>query len=280
MALAFRLDAAPDALNSEVRLRALKEILHFPLAAHFVVEEQKASGQIHWQAILYPPHMPSQSYRDFFRLTLQCRKTEYSVVNAPKPAGFESYLCKGPTSTRGVLPIVLQHYGVKYTPEFFTTQHHQWFINGESMRTRTTPEQSKNLLQICEDRILSRQAPVTLRACMWTVWSIVQAQRKMMSRHQIVWTGSQLYCIFNPEANLNMFNNCYMDAAQEFSETNIGTATEVAALSPYYLELPENGGSIQAQGAHSSSGETPEVSEDHRQAQDAQDQEALDHPRF
>jgi len=279
MSLAFRLDAAPDALNSATRLACLKEFLSFPIASHMLVEEQKASGQIHWQALLYPPHMPAQTYRDIFRVTLSCRKTEYSVVSAPKPAGFETYLCKGPTSTRGVLPIVLSSYGVKYTPEFFTTQHHQWYINGESLRTRTTPDERKNLLQICEDRILSRQAPVTLRACMWTVWSVVQSQRKMMSRHQIVWTGSQLYCLFNQQANLNMFNNCYMDAAQEFSETNIGTAIEAAALSPYYIELPENGGSVQAQSAHSSSFQTQEVPEDHH-PEDAEDQEALDQPRF
>jgi len=279
MALAFRLDAAPDALNSERRLAFLKEMLSFPLAAHFLVEEQKASGQIHWQALLYPPHMPAQSYRDAFKVHLSCRKTEYSVVNAPKPAGFETYLCKGPTSTRGVLPTVLSFYGVKYTPEFFTTQHHQWYINGESMRTRRTPDEHKNLLQICEDRILSRHVPVTLKSCMWTVWQAVQSQRKMMSRHQIVWTGSQLYCIFNQDANINMFNNCYMDAAQEFSETNIGTAIEVAALSPYYIELPEDGRSVQAQGAHSSSSETQEGSEDHH-PQDSQDSEALNLPRF
>jgi len=235
MPLALRLDAGPDAESTTCRLSAFKYMLRDSYVAHFLVEERKESGQVHWQAILYTD-APQQRFRDVFRVRLGCRKTEYSVVNAPKPLGFETYLCKGPTSTRGVLPIVLQSVGVKYTPTFFESQHHQWYINGESMKTRRNPATpTQNLLQICEDKLRARQTPVNLRSCVWMVWTIVQNQRKMMSRHQIVWTASQLYCIFDSSANINMFNNCYMDAAQEFSETNVGALIE----SPYYVELPD-----------------------------------------
>jgi len=241
MALALRLDDGPDQASSNARLNALKTVLLRSLGAHMLVEERKESGQVHWQAILYTSANP-QHYRDIFRVELGCRKTEYSVVKAPKPSGFETYLCKGPTSTRGVLPIVLQSVGLKYTPQFFESQHNHWYVNGESMRTPRKPSApTLNLLQICEDKLRTRQAPVTLRSCVWMVWTVVQNQRKMMSRHQIVWTASQLYCIFDNVANLNMYRNCYADAAQEFSECNVGALVDLDDdhLSPFYVELPE-----------------------------------------
>lgn len=240
MALALRLDApmtaarAAGSQSEPSRLVTLLRMLRQDGGAYMCVQEFKASGQVHWQALLYTSK-PAQSFRDVFRTELGCKKTEYSVVQAPTPDGFERYLCKGPHGKRGELPTVVGHYGVKYTEAFFGQQHEQWYNTGEKIKSekRGRAQEKKNFMMLCEDAMRTNSVEMTLSNCVKTVLGNALKLRKMYSRTQLIWTAQMMFANGNATAQNELMRSMVMEAEELFSAETVRASNQAQQDSPY-----------------------------------------------
>lgn len=241
MALALRLDDIPPAATAAgtagaraeggpgrqargeapnpSRLNVLLRLLAENGGAYMCAKEYKESGQVHWQALLYTD-ADAQSFRDVFRNELKCKKTEYSVVKAPKPEGFERYLCKGPHGKHGQLPEIVGSYGVKYTPVYFAQCHERWYAHGQKIRSekRGRAQEKANFMQLCEQAMQSKSVEFTLGNCVRTVLSSALRLRKMYSKQQLIWTAQMMYANANPSAETELMALMVAEAQQQFSE--------------------------------------------------------------
>jgi len=189
---------------SALRKTFFVELLEESSYSFLCVEETKASGQVHWQALVYAPR-ECQWYRDALRYGLELKKTMYSVKNATNPQGFERYLCKGPTGKHKENVIVVASKGSSYSPEYLVQCHETWHANGARMNPlRVRQEEKKGFLQKAYEHLLSRQeqglqvSPAVVRS---HVWSMAQAGFKCYMPAMLARIIVLVWCRFNEHAS-------------------------------------------------------------------------------
>jgi len=199
----IRLDAHPtDHYVSATRLALLEEELDSVCVRFLLVEELKASGQVHWQAVIWTTK-EAQYFRDILREELELKKNMYSCTIARKPEGFERYLCKGPTGKHKETPNVIASRGEIYSPGYFVQCHEEWHANaGKAKRPRKAKD--KGFQEKCYDELVAMQmagqliTPFIVRS---VVWAGAQAGFKtympaMMHRIVVL-----IWCRFDEQAD-------------------------------------------------------------------------------
>jgi len=206
--LNIRLDAhMTDHGLSAVRLALLIEVLEASCTKFMLVEERKASSQVHWQGVLWTPYN-AQFYRDTLREGLaeggkNLPKNMYSCTIAPKPDGFERYLCKGPTGKHKETPNVVACRGECYSPGYFVQCHEEWHAHNKA-RTGKPPKVS--FQEQCYNDLVARQGKgetITPQVVRSQVWSSAQAGFKTYMPAMINRLVVLIWCRFDEQADLD-----------------------------------------------------------------------------
>jgi len=221
MAYHLRLDAGLDDVQTAARRAFFLAHLEADGGEYLAVEEVKASGQVHWQALLYTCKHPKQ-YRNSAR-AMGCKKNEYECNKAPKPDGFIRYLCKGRDKEAGGGVDVIGSRGAKYTPGFVAETNSSWHEKGDALRAQETKD--KGFAETMYNELVALQQSGTVinyKVIRGHLHRATQASFKVYMPAMFVRQVVLLNARFDSEADQILQDKYDVMIEQELSKPNVG----------------------------------------------------------